>query len=60
MRAYPQPELKAVRTTWNALRQAYVDRASADRPARFAAADPGPPDAPAMPRVPEASGASGS
>ena len=38
LRDYPQPELKAVRDSFAEAKTAYLDRAAADRPERFAAA----------------------
>ena len=38
LRAYPQPELLAVRKAFAEVKAAYLDRGAADRPAKFAAA----------------------
>ena len=38
LRAYPQPELRAVRKAFADVKAAYLDRGAADRPAKFAAA----------------------
>lgn len=38
LRAYPQPEIKAVRKAWSEVKAAYLRQKTVDRPARFAAA----------------------